>query len=129
LLPWQACSRPCSSWIAISKPSTARPTDKTITGSAGSAPSRGGRAVGLANCILHRDGWSLEDVCYLQDLYVDESVRGTGAGRALIEAVYAEADARNAPSVYWMTQTFNATGRRLYDRVGVLTPFIQYVRP
>jgi GNAT superfamily N-acetyltransferase len=88
-----------------------------------------GRVVGIANCILHRHGWSLADVCYLQDLYVDEAVRGSGVGRALIEAVYAEADARGAPSVYWMTQEFNATGRRLYDRVGRLTPFIRYVRP
>ncbi|MFM7444575.1 MAG: GNAT family N-acetyltransferase, partial [Tabrizicola sp.] len=26
------------------------------------------------------------------------------------------------------TQDFNATGRRLYDRIGKLTPFIRYTR-
>ncbi len=31
-------------------------------------------------------------------------------------------------SVYWFTQDFNATARRLYDRIGVATPFIRYNR-
>ena len=66
--------------------------------------------------------------CYLQDLYVDASYRGTGVGRALIEGVYAAADAAGSPSVYWTTQHFNVVGRRLYDRIGELTPFIKYVR-
>ena len=54
--------------------------------------------------------------------------RGTGVGRALIEAVYAAADAEGAPNVYWTTQHFNEVGRRLYDRVGRRTPFIKYER-
>ena len=54
--------------------------------------------------------------------------RGTGAGRALIEAVYAEADAAGTPNVYWLTQEFNVIARRLYDRVGRATPFVKYVR-
>ena len=48
--------------------------------------------------------------------------------RALIEAVYERADAEGAPAVYWLTQDFNHTARRLYDRVAVLTPFIRYSR-
>lgn len=84
--------------------------------------------VGLAHYLFHRHGWSVENTCYLQDLFVDPDIRGTGAGRALIEAVYAKADAAGAPSVYWMTQDFNATARQLYDRVGELTPFIKYKR-
>jgi GNAT superfamily N-acetyltransferase len=55
-------------------------------------------------------------------------VRGQGIGRALIEAVYAEADAAGAPSVYWLTQDFNTQARKLYDRIGVKTPFIRYNR-
>ena len=88
-----------------------------------------GRAIGLTHFLFHRHGWKIEDTCYLQDLYVDPAARGTGAGRALIEAVYAAADAAGAPSVYWLTQDFNAEARRIYDRVGQLTPFIRYNRP
>jgi hypothetical protein len=42
--------------------------------------------------------------------------------------VYAEADAAGCPIVYWLTQDFNATARRLYDRVAHVTPFIKYQR-
>ncbi len=88
-----------------------------------------GRCVGLTHYLSHRHCWRVENVCYLQDLYVDADVRGTSIGRALIEAVYAAADAQGCPQVYWLTQDFNAAGRRLYDRVGELTPFIRYNRP
>ncbi len=87
-----------------------------------------GRAVGLVHYIFHPHNWRIEDVCYLQDLYADPDVRGTGVGRKLIEAVYAAADANGTPSVYWMTQDFNETARRLYDRIATLTPFIKYQR-
>lgn len=87
------------------------------------------RPVGLVHYLFHRHGWKLEQVCYLQDLYADPEVRGYGVGAALITAVYAAADAAGAPSVYWMTQNDNATARKLYDRIGVLTDFIKYQRP
>jgi GNAT superfamily N-acetyltransferase len=87
-----------------------------------------GRAVGLAHYLFHRHGWSIENTCYLQDLYAAPDVRGMGVGRALIEAVYAAADEAGIPMVYWLTQHFNATARQLYDRIGVKTPFIKYNR-
>ena len=89
----------------------------------------GERSVGIAHYLFHRHCWKVENVCYLQDLYVDAGDRGTGVGRALIEGVYAAADAAGSPAVYWTTQDFNVQGRRLYDRIGELTPFIKYVRP
>ena len=88
----------------------------------------GGRPVGLAHYLFHRHAWKLRNVCYLQDLYADPDHRGRGVGRALIEAVYAAADAAGAPDVYWLTQEFNHTARQLYDRVGQVTPFIRYNR-
>ncbi|MEH6718342.1 MAG: GNAT family N-acetyltransferase [Aurantimonas endophytica] len=87
-----------------------------------------GRPVGLAHYLFHRHGWRVENVCYLQDLYADPDVRGSGVGRALIEAVYAAADEEGCPSVYWMTQDFNRTARQLYDRIGEQTPFVKYQR-
>ena len=88
-----------------------------------------GRPVGLVHYLFHRHCWKIENPCYLQDLYVRADTRGTGAGRALIQAVYAAADAEGVPSVYWTTQHFNETARKLYDRIGTLTPFIKYQRP
>ncbi|MEB8387125.1 GNAT family N-acetyltransferase [Rhodobacteraceae bacterium KMM 6894] len=87
-----------------------------------------GTPVGLVHYIYHAHNWRVDEVCYLQDLYADPSVRGTGVGRKLIEAVYAAADRDGRPSVYWMTQDFNKNARQLYDRIATLTPFIKYVR-
>lgn len=88
-----------------------------------------GEAVGLAHYLLHADMWSIAPVCYLQDLYVNKQARGSGVGRALIEAVCTNAQTRGAPNVYWHTQSFNATARQLYDKIAELTPFVQYSRP
>lgn len=91
--------------------------------------SLGGQPVGLVHYLFHAHCWKPAGACYLQDLYVSEQARAQGAGRALIEAVYAASDARGVPDVYWMTQDFNATARKLYDQIGRETPFIKYVRP
>ena len=86
------------------------------------------KPVGLVHFVFHRHNWTVGNTCYLQDLYADPSVRGTGVGRKLIEAVYEAADREGAASVYWLTQDFNTTARNLYDRVGTVTPFVKYVR-
>ena len=88
-----------------------------------------GKLLGLTHYHFHRHAWKVENVCYLQDLYVDPATRGAGLGRSLIEAVYAHADAAGAPAVYWLTQDFNTQARQLYDRVAKVTPFIRYIRP
>lgn len=88
-----------------------------------------GKLVGLTHYLFHRHAWKVENICYLQDLYATPETRGTGVGRALIEAVYDAADEAGAGGVYWLTQDFNHTARKLYDRIGKLTPFIRYQRP
>jgi GNAT superfamily N-acetyltransferase len=85
-----------------------------------------GKPVGLAHILFHRSCWQIDNICYLQDLYADPTVRGTGVGHALIEAVYRTAEAEKAREVYWKTQEFNGTARRLYDRIADKTPFIIY---
>ncbi|GAA6165037.1 GNAT family N-acetyltransferase [Pelagimonas sp. KU-00592-HH] len=90
---------------------------------------RDGKLLGLTHYLFHRHAWKVENVCYLQDLFAAPEARGTGIGRALIEAVYDAADKAGAPAVYWLTQDFNTTARQLYDRVAALTPFIRYNRP
>jgi GNAT superfamily N-acetyltransferase len=113
---------------AVYRASFARMTDASVGDYHGLIALGDGVPVGLAHYIFHRHGWQLEEICYLQDLYVAPEARGTGAGRRLIEAVYAAADAAGRPNVYWLTQEFNATARRLYDRIGTATPFIKYRR-
>ncbi|MFQ5634673.1 MAG: GNAT family N-acetyltransferase [Gammaproteobacteria bacterium] len=87
---------------------------------------RDGHPVGLAHFLFHRNLWSVEDICYLMDLFVDPDQRGGGVGRALIDSVHAAARAGGIPVTYWQTQEHNYRGRMLYDRIARRTPFIVY---
>lgn len=84
--------------------------------------------LGLAHLLLHRSTWSPTWYCYLEDLFVDPVLRGKGVGRALIEAVYREADAHHCTRTYWVTEETNSAARALYDQVAAKTPFVQYRR-
>ena len=84
--------------------------------------------VGLVHYIFHLDTWAIQEVCYLQDLFVIPQNRGKKIGQLLIEGVYERADKYGAPSVYWLTQEFNVPARKLYARIAELTPFIHYER-
>jgi GNAT superfamily N-acetyltransferase len=84
--------------------------------------------IGLAHILFHRSTWSKTWYCYLEDLFVRPDIRAKGVGEALIQAVYAEADARGTTRVYWSTQEFNYRARGLYDKVATKSPFIQYRR-
>lgn len=88
----------------------------------------GATALGLVHTIAHAHGWQEDDVVYLQDLFTVEAARGQGVARGLIETVYADADAKNRSSVYWMTNMSNTTARALYDKIAQPTDFMKYSR-
>jgi GNAT superfamily N-acetyltransferase len=87
-----------------------------------------GGLVGFAHAIFHPSTWTTRSYCYLEDLFVARPHRGSGAARALIEGIYAEADRRGADNVYWHTQSYNAPARSLYDQVARPTSFVVYER-
>jgi len=87
-----------------------------------------GRPVGITHYLFHASTW-MDDVCYLQDLFTEDRLRGKGIGRALIEAVAADAKSRGAPRLYWQTQEGNTTARLLYDRLAKCGGFIRYDYP
>ena len=63
-----------------------------------------GKILGFTAYLFHRHTAMVNEVCYLQDLFTDESVRGQGIGKSLILSVYENAKARGSIQVYWMTQ-------------------------
>ncbi len=85
-----------------------------------------GRVAGIVHYLFHRSTNRMGDVCYLQDLFTLEALRGQGIGRRLIEAVYDEARKAGATRVYWHTHADNATARTLYDRLARHQGFIVY---
>ncbi|MBH3426761.1 GNAT family N-acetyltransferase [Pseudomonas alkylphenolica] len=88
-----------------------------------------GKAVGMVHWIYHRSNWSIENSCYLQDLYVQSEQRGLGIGRQLIEYVYATAKAAGCAKVHWLTHETNATAISLYEQVAERPGFIQFRKP
>lgn len=87
---------------------------------------RDGRLIGLAHYLFHRSTTAVGPSCYMQDLFTGEAARGQGVGRALIEAVYRQAEAAGAGRVYWQTHETNATAMRLYDQVAERSGFVVY---
>ncbi len=86
----------------------------------------GEAAVGLVHYLFHRSTWTTGDYCYLQDLFVSDSVRGRGVGRSLIAFVYARAAEAGASRVHWLTHETNLTAMKLYDQVADRPGFVQY---
>ena len=82
--------------------------------------------VGITHYLFHAHAWMLQEVCYLQDLFVDASVRRHGCGAKLIEAVAAIAGDRGCARLYWTTKEDNTVARSLYDRIARFNGFIRY---
>ncbi|HET9197688.1 MAG TPA: GNAT family N-acetyltransferase [Solirubrobacterales bacterium] len=77
-----------------------------------------GRLVGYACLYWHFSSLEACESVLMNDLYVDESVRGHGVGRALIEASADVARDRGVPFVEWSTAPDNETAQHLYDSTG-----------
>jgi GNAT superfamily N-acetyltransferase len=79
---------------------------------------RGDRLVGYACLYWHFTSLQAAETVLMNDLYVDESARGAGVGRALIEASAVVARDRGAAHLEWATAPDNHTAQRLYDSTG-----------
>ena len=82
--------------------------------------------LGIVHFLYHPSTWNRGGNCYLEDLFVVPSARGERIGRRLIAAVAGDARARAATNLYWHTEEFNGTARRLYERVAKRTPSLRY---
>ncbi len=85
-----------------------------------------GRAIGLVHWVYHRSCWTVEDACYLQDLFIAKDVRSSGVGRQLIEYVCDQAQRAGCARVHWLTHETNGGAMLLYERVGERSGFIQF---
>ena len=89
----------------------------------------GGQLVGFVQYQLMHRSLGATMVCYLSDLYVESTIRGSGLGRALIDHVIEFARAGDIPNVRWLTQEFNYPARTLYDTYTSKSDFILYSIP
>lgn len=85
-----------------------------------------GKMIGFTHYLLHPGTWGAAPICYLEDLFVLKTVRGTGAGRALIEALAEKGRALGWQSIYWQTAADNAQAQILYDKLAKRTDWVRY---
>ena len=85
-----------------------------------------GEVAGFTVSVLHQGSWTLDPICYLEDLFVAPKARGHGIGRALIADLLARAKEHGWSRLYWHTRQGNAPARRLYDKFAVADDFVRY---
>lgn len=85
-----------------------------------------GKLVGFAHHHTHLTTWDVRPTCYLEDLFVDQTVRGGGVGRALMDDLVALGKAKDWMSIYWITADDNKTAQKLYDSYNPRDPFMRY---
>lgn len=76
-----------------------------------------GKLVGFANLYWFFSSTKATDTVLMNDLFVEEGVRGKGIGRALIQSALDETRQRGAAHLEWFTAPDNAPALRLYDSV------------
>ena len=86
-----------------------------------------GKVIGIANYIIHENTSTLTPICYLQDLFVDPTLRAGGVGKQLIDWLVAEMKAQGWSRLYWNTKENNYRARGLYDKYTPHSGFLRYV--
>ena len=85
----------------------------------------GGEMLGFATLVFHRSTRLAGNTCYLEDLYVDQTARRLGAGKALLAAIV-ELASRRAGRLYWITRSDNEAAQKLYGEFADPSGFIHY---
>ena len=85
-----------------------------------------GEVVALAHYRTFARPLTASTGCFLDDLYVAEPFRGTGAVDALLEELRNLARQRGWSVVRWITAEDNARARAKYDQLATRTTWITY---
>ncbi|MER9203893.1 GNAT family N-acetyltransferase [Mesorhizobium sp. M0933] len=105
-------------WQRIEKPDN---TSKALV-----AVDAGGVTLAFLNYIVHPYTWSDRQLCFVVDLYVDQSWRRRGIAQAMIAHLAAEGHRQRWLRLYWNTDRSNERARALYDKIARLSPYLSY---
>jgi len=78
----------------------------------------GDPAVGVCQLRFRFAVWTGTEDCWLEDLYVDPEARGSGTGRALVEAAFDRARERGCARMELDANEMNAAAIALYESLG-----------
>jgi ribosomal protein S18 acetylase RimI-like enzyme len=82
---------------------------------------------GVAQLRYRYGLWLAAEDCCLEDIYVSESARGSGLGKALLDAAIERARVRGCRRIELDVAEDNQAARALYDRAG-FQPHGQFMR-
>jgi GNAT superfamily N-acetyltransferase len=82
------------------------------------ARADGGHAIGFATIFWTWSTLSASRIAVMNDLFVSEDARGSGAADELIEACAERCRQRGVTELDWQTAHDNLRAQKVYDRVG-----------
>ncbi len=77
-----------------------------------------GQAVGLSIYFFTFSTWTGKAGLYLEDLFVDEAMRGQGVGKALFQYLGKRAKELDCPRMDWVVLDWNVGAKEVYRRMG-----------
>ena len=85
-----------------------------------------GAVIGFAHYRSHPDTFSTGRDWFLDDLFVAEEARGSGAATAMIDQLKDFARETGPGTLRWITAASNERAQRVYDRVATKTTWVTY---
>lgn len=88
-------------------------------GLSGIIAERNGKIVGMAVYSLYRLAiYSGKRVLYLEDIFVDESERGSGVGNMIFDELVKTAKSLDCLKIEWKCLEWNTNARKFYEKRG-----------
>lgn len=88
-----------------------------------------GELVGLLQYVLHYTTGSIEQVCYMQDVFVVPERRAQGIARAMIQSLAQIGKREKWGRIYWLAEESNAAAQALYKSLGHRLDFSLHILP
>ena len=98
-------------------------------GGIGIRPAEDAPLCGICHYILHYTTGNLNQVCYMQDLFIDPAYRRRGLGKILVTYLAALATAKGWARLYWLAEGKNEAAQSLYRSIGYKLDFTLHVLP
>ncbi len=77
-----------------------------------------GAVVGIAVWFLNYSTWTGKPGIYLEDLFVADTARGSGAGKALLRALAEETERLDCARIDWAVLDWNTPAMDFYRAIG-----------
>jgi ribosomal protein S18 acetylase RimI-like enzyme len=88
-----------------------------------------GEVIGLLHGVVHPVAGSINNVCYMQDLYIHPARRRQGIATKLLEALSFMGQAEKWDRIYWLTERANQTAQSFYKGRAVALDFSFHILP